>query len=233
MGFGSVHELDITCEGELGRDTGYLIDIKAIDRAARSTVVPALTRVRIEHPTHDPAALLAACASQLADALPVSLQKICWRLSPYFSLEYAMNDPGIVLMRQAFEFCAGHRLHNESLSPEENRRLFGKCNNMSGHGHNYKLEPEIVVNLSMPEERRLSMPILEEIVEKHVLARFDHRNLNTDTEEFADGKGLNPTVEHIAMVCYQLLVEPVKAGGATLQRVTVWESDRTSGIYPA
>lgn len=233
MGFGSLHQLDITCIGQLGTDTGYLIDIKSIDRAARATIVPAITRARTQQPFCDPAGLLNELVPELDRHLPVQLERVRWCLSPYFSLECSMNEPGIVLMRQSFEFCAGHRLHNDALSPEENRRLFGKCNNLSGHGHNYTLEPEVVVDLAIPEERRLSMPVMEELVEKHVLARFDHKNLNQDTDEFADGKGLNPTVEHIAMVCYQLLAEPFNRAGATLRRVTVWESDRTSGIYPA
>jgi 6-pyruvoyltetrahydropterin/6-carboxytetrahydropterin synthase len=73
---------------------------------------------------------------------------------------------------------------------------------------------------------------LEQIADGLIIQRFDHKNLNTDTQEFLDGSGLNPSVENIARVCFDLLQPAVNRPGVTLRSVTVWESDRTSCTYP-
>src|SRR5690606_24367622 len=99
-------------------------------------------------------------------------------------------------------FNAAHRLNNASFSKEENQRIFGKCNNDNYHGHNYEL---VVKVIGYPDEQTgyvMDMKILSDLVKKEVLHKFDHRNLNLDTEEF---KNLNPTAENIAMVIWNIL----------------------------
>ena len=133
------------------------------------------------------------------------------------------------ILRQRFEFAAAHRLHVPSLSDDENRRLFGKCNHPSGHGHNYVVEPAVAVPTGMPA---FALADLERLTHERVIERFDHKHLNLDTSEFGVG-GLNPSVENIARVCFDLLRESVHAAGGELVAVTVWETEKTCAAYPA
>ncbi|ADY52931.1 6-pyruvoyl tetrahydropterin synthase and hypothetical protein [Pseudopedobacter saltans DSM 12145] len=100
------------------------------------------------------------------------------------------------------QFNAAHRLNNPEWSEAENQRVFGKCNNPNFHGHNYILELKVV---GVPDPKTgyvLDMKILSDIIQQEVIKKFDHRNLNLDTEEF---KTLNPTAENIAIVIWNLV----------------------------
>lgn len=99
-------------------------------------------------------------------------------------------------------FNAAHRLHNPNLSDEENKRLFGLCNNPSYHGHNYTLELKVTGEIDPITGYVIDTKILKDIIQKEVHDRFDHRNLNEDTVEF---KNLNPTAENIAVVIWELV----------------------------
>lgn len=143
-----------------------------------------------------------------------------------------------VLMRQQFDFAAAHRLHCPHLSAEANRELFGKCNNPRGHGHNYRVEPCVELNLAGNDRPAFTLQDLERVTATTIIDRFDHTHLNEDTAEFnVEQGGLNPSVENIAKVCYGLL-KPVLENefgknGVVLRSITVWETDKTSCTYPA
>lgn len=131
----------------------------------------------------------------------------------------------MIELTQCFEFSASHRLHRPDFSDEENRRIFGKCNNPSGHGHNYQVE----VTIAGPVAETgtiLPLPEFESVVKHEVIDRFDHRHLNSDTSEFSE---LNPSVENIALVIWQLLKG--KLGPAALQKVRVYETAKTYAEY--
>lgn len=99
-------------------------------------------------------------------------------------------------------FNAAHRLHNPNWSVEKNKEVFGLCNNANFHGHNYELIVK-VSGVPNPETGYvLDMKLLSDLIKKEVLNKFDHKNLNLDTVEFAT---LNPTAENIAVVIYNLL----------------------------
>jgi len=92
-------------------------------------------------------------------------------------------------------FNAAHRLNNPLLSDAENARVFGKCNNPNYHGHNYEL---IVQVTGLPDAVTgyvIDMKVLSDLIKEDVLDKFDHKNLNLDTTEFAT---VNPTAENIA-----------------------------------
>ncbi len=99
-------------------------------------------------------------------------------------------------------FNAAHRLHNPKLSEEENKKLFGLCNNPSYHGHNYTLEVKVTGEIDPLTGYVIDTKILKDVIQKEIHDRFDHRNLNEDTVEF---KELNPTAENIAVVIWDLL----------------------------
>jgi 6-pyruvoyltetrahydropterin/6-carboxytetrahydropterin synthase len=104
-------------------------------------------------------------------------------------------------LTRRYMFSASHRLHSPAMSAEENVRVYGKCNNPYGHGHNYMLE----VTVSGPVDASTGMVCnlvdLDGFVHREVLERFDLQNLNT-LQEFAD---LVPTTESLCTSIYEIL----------------------------
>lgn len=125
-------------------------------------------------------------------------------------------------------FNAAHRLHNPNWDDATNSEVFGKCNLPHYHGHNYEL---IVKITGVPDPQTgyvMDMKILSDLVKDKVVNKFDHRNLNLDTEEF---KNLNPTAENIAIVIYDLLRPSVDSKFDL--KVTLYETPRNFVEYPA
>lgn len=94
-----------------------------------------------------------------------------------------------------YQFAASHRLHAVELSEDENQRLYGKCNNPYGHGHNYELELSVRGPLDATG-RAVDTKLLDDLVESQVLAPFGHRYLNEDVDSFAR---VVPTSENLAV----------------------------------
>ena len=90
-----------------------------------------------------------------------------------------------------YQFSASHRLHSGELSEEENRRLYGKCNNPHGHGHNYVVEVSVRGPLDGATGRAVDVAVLDDLVQREVVGPFDHRNLNREVAVFA---GVAPTL---------------------------------------
>jgi 6-pyruvoyltetrahydropterin/6-carboxytetrahydropterin synthase len=103
-------------------------------------------------------------------------------------------------------FNAAHRLHNPSWDINTNKETFGVCNNENYHGHNYDLIVKVTGKIDPGTGYVIDMKILQEIVDKYIIDRFDHKNLNLDTDEF---KELNPTAENIAVVIWTILRDVV------------------------
>ncbi|MBN7812128.1 6-carboxytetrahydropterin synthase [Algoriphagus sp. H41] len=103
-------------------------------------------------------------------------------------------------------FNAAHRLYNPAWSEEKNEAVFGKCNNPSFHGHNYELVVKLRGEIDPETGYVFDMKVLSELIKKHVLNKFDHKNLNLDTDEF---KNLNPSAENIAVVIWNILREKI------------------------
>lgn len=101
-----------------------------------------------------------------------------------------------------YEFAASHRLDSPQLSGEENRRLYGKCNHPYGHGHNYVVEVSARGPLDGATGRAVDTGLLDELVARHVLGPFQHRNLNADVAAF---ERLVPTSENLGVeICRRL-----------------------------
>jgi 6-pyruvoyltetrahydropterin/6-carboxytetrahydropterin synthase len=125
-------------------------------------------------------------------------------------------------------FNAAHRLNNPAWSPEENVRVFGLCNNPNYHGHNYDLIVKVVGVPNPGTGYVLDMKELSMLIKEQVLDRFDHKNLNLDTVEFAH---LNPSAENIAIVIYGLLREKLDMSLAL--KIRLYETERNFVEYPA
>lgn len=123
-------------------------------------------------------------------------------------------------------FNAAHRLHNPAWSDEHNQQVFGKCNNPHYHGHNYNLTVRLTGPVDPDTGYVYDMKRLSDLIKREVLDRYDHRNLNLDTEEF---RTLNPTAENMAVVIWQRLRPHLDAGFAL--SVTLYETDRNFVEY--
>lgn len=103
-------------------------------------------------------------------------------------------------------FNAAHRLNNAQWSESQNEAIFGKCNNYNYHGHNYDLIVQLKGEIDPQTGYVYDMKVLSDLIKEHVLNKFDHKNLNLDTDEFKD---LNPSAENIAVVIWNILREKI------------------------
>ena len=103
-------------------------------------------------------------------------------------------------------FNAAHRLANPNWSVEKNEAIFGKCNNPNYHGHNYELIVALKGEIDPDTGYVYDMKVLSDLIKVYVLNKFDHKNLNLDTDEFKD---LNPSAENIAVVIWNILREKI------------------------
>ncbi len=110
----------------------------------------------------------------------------------------------------------------------KNREAFGLCNNPNYHGHNYELEVKVTGEVDPETGYLIDLKYLKDMIEEHVEKRFDHKNLNLDTEEF---KELNPTAEHICYVIWNILRE--KLEDKYELAVRLYETPRNYVEYPA
>jgi 6-pyruvoyltetrahydropterin/6-carboxytetrahydropterin synthase len=124
-------------------------------------------------------------------------------------------------------FNAAHRLNNPHWDEATNQQVFGKCNNPHFHGHNYELIIKIVGEVDPATGYVMDMKVLGDLTKQHVLNKFDHKNLNEDTEEF---KNLNPSAENIAIVIYNLLRD--KIDPKFYMQVRLYETERNFVEYP-
>ncbi|HWJ92865.1 MAG TPA: 6-carboxytetrahydropterin synthase [Flavisolibacter sp.] len=136
-------------------------------------------------------------------------------------------DKKVAVVRRE-HFNAAHRLYNEKWTDEKNRATFGKCSLPHYHGHNYELEIKIIGEVDPVTGFVMDLKVLSDLVNEKVLERFDHKNLNLDTEEF---KALNPTAENIAIVIYNLLRPEIQPSFELFIRL--FETPRNFVEYPA
>ena len=123
----------------------------------------------------------------------------------------------VYLTRKA-EFSASHYYHNPAFTPEENQRIFGKCSNPHGHGHNYTLEVTVKGEIDPVTGFVVDLKELKDILNREVVDAMDHRHLNKEVPEFASKI---PTSENIAIAIWQRLEAKLKV--AKLHRVRLYE----------
>ncbi|MCB0750157.1 MAG: 6-carboxytetrahydropterin synthase [Ignavibacteriae bacterium] len=106
-------------------------------------------------------------------------------------------------------FAASHRLHNENLTDEENSKIFGKCNNPNGHGHNYILEVVIAGEIDKTTGYVIDLKELKTILIENIIRKVDHKHLNFDVDFM---HGINPTTENFAVRIWDELVDKIPSG---------------------
>lgn len=124
----------------------------------------------------------------------------------------------MILLTRKAEFSSSHYYWNDAWSPEENLRVFGKCSNRNGHGHNYTLEVTVEGLVDPTSGFVVDLKHLKDVMEREVVSVYDHRHLNLEVPEFSDAI---PTTENIAIAIWNRLVG--KIAGARLHRVRVYE----------
>jgi 6-pyruvoyltetrahydropterin/6-carboxytetrahydropterin synthase len=134
----------------------------------------------------------------------------------------------VYLTRRA-TFSAAHYYWNEEWPAEKNERVFGRCANRNGHGHNYTLEVTVAGDPDPVTGFVVDLKWLKDVMEREVLAAYDHKHLNLDTPEF---KHENPTTENIAIAAWRRLEPSINAaGGAQLSRIRVYETPEIFAEY--
>jgi 6-pyruvoyltetrahydropterin/6-carboxytetrahydropterin synthase len=133
--------------------------------------------------------------------------------------------PTITVTRR-LKFNAAHRVHNPALSDEENRRLFGKCNNQYGHGHNYTLDVSVAGEVNPKTGYVVDLTALKDLVTDEVVSRIDHHNLNIDVEFMHD---VIPTAENMVLQIWNILEGRITAG--RLVRLVLWETENNYVEY--
>src|ERR1700722_20142195 len=141
LGIGHYFSLEVTLVGEPDAKSACVCNIKDIDDQVRQRAIAVVTAFVRRGRLAGGGFLMIKLHDLLKDAWPGSeLHHLRIALSPFMTLTLFTREYPMVRLSQKFEFSASHRLHNPALSDEENRRLFGKCNNPHGHGHNYVVQ---------------------------------------------------------------------------------------------
>jgi len=128
-------------------------------------------------------------------------------------------------LTRRYWFSASHRLHCKSLSEEENRAVYGKCNNPHGHGHNYALEVTVAGKVDPKTGMVCNLADLDDFVNSNILERFGYENLNT-LREF---QGVVPTTENLCIELYNILERGFHP--AAIEKVRIEETMLNSFEY--
>ncbi len=223
---GHNYQLWVTASGEVESENGMVVNIKTIDEFLQNNIVKLFDQKSINDEVAEFRSLpsienLLAWFAKTCSNLPGQVQLTHLKLeeTPDFYGEWNSEPPMISLTRK-YEFAASHRLHVESLSEAENVALFGKCNHIHGHGHNYELEvtvtgePDPVTGFVCPLDE------LDSVVQREVVSRYDHKNLDKDIPELL---GKNTTSEIVVQAIFNRLKSCVPA---KLVRVRLYETAR-------
>jgi 6-pyruvoyltetrahydropterin/6-carboxytetrahydropterin synthase len=132
----------------------------------------------------------------------------------------------MVYVTRKAHFAAAHRLYNPAWSEKENNRVFGKCNNLNGHGHNYNIEVTVAGDPPGDTGMVIDLKQLAEIVDRELIERVDHKHLNLDVDFL---KGIIPTAENMAVAFWKILAPKIPNG--KLYAIKLYESDNNLVEY--
>ncbi|KAL6475234.1 hypothetical protein MHYP_G00162740 [Metynnis hypsauchen] len=131
---------------------------------------------------------------------------------------------GYITRVESFSAC--HRLHSKSLSDEENKKIFGKCNNPNGHGHNYKVEVTVRGKIDQDTGMVMNLTDLKQYIEEAIMKPLDHKNLDLDVPYFAN---VVSTTENLAVYVWDSMVKLLPPN--MLYEIKVHETDKNIVIY--
>jgi len=232
-GHGHNYVCEATVGGPLDERTGMAINVKELDAALAATLAPLDHRFLNEelpalagrNPTTEVLATLVRddLAARVA-AQPVQVEQV--RLYETEELWADADGGDEVSLTRVYGFSAAHRLHSPALTEDENRALFGKCNNPHGHGHDYRLEVTVRGSVAPHTGMVVDLARLDAVVHEQLVDRWDHRHLNHEVPELS---GVNPTSENVVVAAWQLLAPHV--GPARLEKLVLWETPKSAFEY--
>lgn len=132
----------------------------------------------------------------------------------------------MVYVTRRERFSAAHRLHNPSLSDEENFKLYGMCSNPNWHGHNYVLEVVVCGEVDPETGYLLDLKILKDVIRKNVIEKVDHKNLNLETDFM---NGIIPSAENITTAIWNVLKDKIPKG--KLYSIKLYETENNYFEY--
>ena len=224
---GHNYVLEVTVEGPIEPSTGMVVNIKRIDDLLRQHVVSQFDQRSINDEIEefqDRAPSLENLMAYIWEilnrdgVLPDNCKLVSLKLEEMPGFYGELNST--MTLTRTYEFAASHRLDSPFLDEQSNLDLFGKCNNPAGHGHNFVLEVTIQ---GEPQERTgmiADLAEIDEIVNREVVDRYDHKNMNEDIPEFA---GKVTTSEIVVQEIFRRLDGKLPA---KLARVRLWETAR-------
>lgn len=239
---GHNYVLDVEVAGPVGEVDGMVVNIKRVDDLLKAKVKAVFDQRSIndevpEFATVAPSVenLLLDLKRRLCDAdgnlavnrmiteasevVPIALVGLRLEEMPTLYGELNLMNPEILLTR-VYEFAAAHRLNTSQLSTEDNVGLYGKCNHVHGHGHNYVLEVTVAGQPDPTSGFICDLGEIDAAVEAEILDRYDHRNLDLDVPELA---GKVTTSENVSLAIFDRLKTKTPA---RLARVRLWETAR-------
>lgn len=227
---GHNYVLSATVRGSVDPVTGMVVNIKTLDEVLRDRLVCRMDGKSLNDEVPELSGKVTCLENLLAfiwgdltepGALPAGSELTNLRLeeTPTFYGEMDLNS---TTLTRTYEFAASHRLHVASMSEAENVELFGKCNNPSGHGHNYVLEVTVTGEPDPVTGMMVDLVALDSKVNELVVDRYDHKNLNEDLPEFA---GRATTSETVVGEVFSRLNGKLPA---KLVRVRLFETPRSS-----
>ena len=128
-------------------------------------------------------------------------------------------------LTRRYWFSASHRLHCDAMTNQENREVYGKCNNPHGHGHNYALEVTVAGPVDAKTGMICNLADLDEFVNREIIERFGHENLNT----LSEFQGIVPTTENLCIELYNILERGFRQ--AQIEKVRMEETMLNSFEY--
>lgn len=229
-GLGAFYEITLHCDGPCEETTGFVESIYDMDQAVHGVMAPRIAKALHEGCDH-PAQILQESLCEMQARLAAKLRRVDWNLMPTYRMSMKTESTESYLLAQQYQFAASHRLHNPDFDEQKNRDVFGKCCNPNGHGHNYRLEVEVEVPLDSSEHGAgFTVLDLDRVVHECVIDEYDHTYLNKDVDDFATS---NPTVENITLNCHKRLDAPLSKHGVRLNKVKLWETEKTCCAFPA
>jgi len=222
-------ELSIVLAGEIEPETGFVVNVTAIDRAVQQSVVPLFSRrLRLAYAGRrhigfgEIAAVLREAHRGLAGKFGrANVGELALKLNPFREVRLKYEDFEMLYFSEKFEFAATHKLWNDKFGEQRNFELFGKCASRAGHGHNYIVEVTVAA-----QPGGFCIGEYERTVSRELIELVDHKNLNVEVERFSR---VIPTVENLAVFAWDRLEG--KFGTQRLHCITVWETDKTCCAY--
>jgi 6-pyruvoyltetrahydropterin/6-carboxytetrahydropterin synthase len=227
---GHNYALEVTAEGDIDPENGMVVNIKTIDDEIRREIVDVFDGKSINDEVEGfqskaPSLenLLHHIRCTLGDRV-AGADLVALRLdeTPTLWAEIQRKNNWKMTLTRSYEFSASHRLYSRNLSNEENDRLFGKCANPAGHGHNYVLEVTLSGETNPETGMMADLCAIDSAVNNLVVDRYDHKNFNADLPEF---EGKVTTTENVIQQIWDSLKDKLPA---KLERVKLYETPRNS-----